>query len=313
MRVFRGLENLPVFKNPVITIGTFDGVHLGHYRILERLQKKATEIDGESILITFEPHPRLVLASTQPPIELLTTLDEKIRALDEMKVDNLVIVPFTKEFSEITAQAYIADFLVSHFHPHTFIIGYDHHFGKGRHGNYQLLEAEKENFGFNLEEIPVKQIEHNAISSTKIREALHAGDIQKATTFLGKRYSITGKVVEGEKRGRLIGFPTANIEIAETYKLLPANGVYAVFVYLNDQCFGGMMNIGVRPTVSTANKRSIEVHLFDFHEMIYGEELRVEFIERFREEKKFTGMDELLKQLQHDKEIALSIIHASSV
>jgi riboflavin kinase/FMN adenylyltransferase len=306
MRVFRGLNHLPAFIRPVITIGTFDGVHLGHAKIIERLRKKTAEVDGESIIITFDPHPRFVVAANGGvPIELLSTSEEKIRSLQALQADNLVVVPFTIAFSEISAEAYIRDFIVNNFHPHTIIIGYDHHFGKNRQGNYQLLEAVKSTYGFQLEEIPVQEIEHIAISSTKIRTALHAGDIQKANDLLGKRYSLEGRIIRGEQRGRLIGFPTANIEVAEAHKLIPANGVYVVEAFLREKAYKAMMNIGVRPTVSNTHQRSIEVYIFDFDGTIYDQHLRIEFIDRLRDEKKFNGIDELTAQLALDKMEAL--------
>lgn len=306
MRVFRGLDNLPPFKNPVLTIGTFDGVHLGHAKIIERLRKKAIEVDGESIIITFDPHPRFVVAPNSTPIELLSTSQEKIKALQALHVDNVVIVPFTKAFSDISAEAYIRDFIVSNFHPHTIIIGYDHHFGKNRQGNYQLLESVKATYGFQLEEIPVQEIEHIAVSSTKIRAALHIGDIKKANELAGKYYTLEGVVIHGEKRGRLIGFPTANVHVGDAHKLIPANGVYAVKAYLKETVYKAMLNIGVRPTVSSSNHRSIEVNIIDFDQDIYDETLRIEFVDKLRDERKFNGIDELIAQLTIDKQDALS-------
>jgi len=306
MRVFKGLDNLPPFKNPVLTIGTFDGVHLGHAKIIERLRKKAIEVDGESIIITFDPHPRFVVAPNSTPIELLSTSQEKIKALQALHVDNVVIVPFTKAFSDISAEAYIRDFIVSNFHPHTIIIGYDHHFGKNRQGNYQLLESVKATYGFQLEEIPVQEIEHIAVSSTKIRAALHIGDIKKANELAGKYYTLEGVVIHGEKRGRLIGFPTANVHVGDAHKLIPANGVYAVKAYLKETAYKAMLNIGVRPTVSSSNHRSIEVNIIDFDQDIYDETLRIEFVDKLRDEIKFNGIDELIAQLTIDKQDALS-------
>lgn len=306
MRVFRGLDNLPPFKNPVLTIGTFDGVHLGHAKIIERLRKKAIEVDGESIIITFDPHPRFVVAPNSTPIELLSTSQEKIKALQALHVDNVVIVPFTKAFSDISAEAYIRDFIVSNFHPHTIIIGYDHHFGKNRQGNYQLLESVKATYGFQLEEIPVQEIEHIAVSSTKIRAALHIGDIKKANELAGKYYTLEGVVIHGEKRGRLIGFPTANVHVGDAHKLIPANGVYAVKAYLKETAYKAMLNIGVRPTVSSSNHRSIEVNIIDFDQDIYDETLRIEFVDKLRDERKFNSIDELIAQLTIDKQDALS-------
>ncbi|HOZ51514.1 MAG TPA: bifunctional riboflavin kinase/FAD synthetase [Chitinophagaceae bacterium] len=308
MRVFKGLSHLPKFIKPVITIGTFDGVHLGHKKILDRLHKKAKDIGGESILITFEPHPRLVISKDLSSLALLNTLDEKIRSLETMEIDNVVVVPFTKEFSEISAHSYIQDFIVKHFHPHTFIIGYDHHFGKNRIGNYQLLEKVKDEFGFQLEEITVQEIEHIAVSSTKIREALLQGQIKKASEFLGKNYSLEGKVIHGEKRGRLIGFPTANIEVCAPHKLIPGKGVYLVKVFFDDIIKHGMLNIGVRPTISNSNHQSIEVHIFDFDNNLYDNTIRVEFIDRLRDEIKFGSIEELIQQLNRDKTQALSLL-----
>ena len=306
MRVFKGLDNLPPFKNPVLTIGTFDGVHLGHAKIIERLRKKAIEVDGESIIITFDPHPRFVVAPNSTPIELLSTSQEKIKALQALHVDNVVIVPFTKAFSDISAEAYIRDFIVSNFHPHTIIIGYDHHFGKNRQGNYELLESVKATYGFQLEEIPVQEIEHIAVSSTKIRAALHIGDIKKANELAGKYYTLEGVVIHGEKRGRLIGFPTANVHVGDAHKLIPANGVYAVKAYLKETVYKAMLNIGVRPTISSSNHRSIEVNIIDFDQDIYDETLRIEFVDKLRDEIKFNGIDELIAQLTIDKQDALS-------
>jgi riboflavin kinase/FMN adenylyltransferase len=290
----------------VLTIGTFDGVHLGHAKIIERLRKKAIEVDGESIIITFDPHPRFVVAPNSTPIELLSTSQEKIKALQALHVDNVVIVPFTKAFSDISAEAYIRDFIVSNFHPHTIIIGYDHHFGKNRQGNYQLLESVKATYGFQLEEIPVQEIEHIAVSSTKIRAALHIGDIKKANELAGKYYTLEGVVIHGEKRGRLIGFPTANVHVGDAHKLIPANGVYAVKAYLKETAYKAMLNIGVRPTVSSSNHRSIEVNIIDFDQDIYDETLRIEFVDKLRDERKFNSIDELIAQLTIDKQDALS-------
>lgn len=310
MQVFYGLDQLPQFKHPVVTIGTFDGVHLGHVSIIDRLRKKAEQVRGESIIITFDPHPRRVLSPQGNTIELLTTLDEKIRALGSLGVDHLVVVPFTAAFAEMTASEYIRGFIVRYFHPHTIIIGYDHHFGKGRLGNYQLMEAMQQEFGYELEEIPVQEIQHSAISSTRIRKALHAGDVGRASEYLGKPYSMLGKVVHGEHRGRGIGFPTANLVVEEESKLIPANGVYAVLALVQQKQYKAMMNIGLRPTVSEQAQRSIEVHLFDFSGDLYGQALDIAFIGRLRDEQKFAGIDQLKEQLQRDKTAALNMLSA---
>ena len=307
MRVFYDLDNLPTFNRPVLTIGTFDGVHQGHRIILDRIKKRAKEAGGESVIITFDPHPRLVLGSQQN-LSLLQTLDEKISALEALSIDNLVVVRFTKEFAEQSAEEYIQEFLVNHFHPYAIIIGYDHQYGKGRSGDYHLLEKYKEKFGYQLEEIPVQEIKESAVSSTRIRTAIQTGDMKTANELLGKSYSFNGLVVDGDKRGRLIGFPTANILIQDPYKLVPVNGVYAVKAFIQGIEYKGMMNIGVRPTVETSFERKIEVHLFDFNESIYGQQLRVECIGKIRDEEKFDGIEKLIAQLSLDKKDALSML-----
>jgi len=308
MKVYRGIDALPEFKNPVVTIGTFDGVHAGHRVIIERIRKRAAEIHGQSILITFEPHPRLVLGTQNSPLNLLTTLDEKIELLQQLGIDFLVVVPFTKEFASISADDYIEDFLINHFHPHSFVIGYDHHFGKHRSGNFRMLEQVKEKFGFQLEEIPVEEIEQVAVSSTKIRQALLEGKIQIANDYLCAPYRLQGTVIHGDQRGRLIGFPTANLKAEDPHKLIPAVGVYAVRVTLHDNIYMGMMNIGFRPTVHEQGSLSLEVHLFNFNETIYDDIITVDFIERIRDEQKFDHIDMLVKQLHQDKQVAISLL-----
>lgn len=323
MQVHRGINNLPLFKNAVITIGTFDGVHTGHLQIISQLKEEAKKIEGESVLITFDPHPRTVVglpddpAGKGPKISLLNTLNEKTELLRKQKIDHLVIVPFTKEFSEQSAEKYIKEFLVKNFRPHTIIIGYDHHFGKERKGNYKLLEAYADEFNYLVKEIPEHVLNHVAISSTKIREAILNCDIQTAGSYLGYDYFFEGKVVEGDKIGRSIGYPTANLVVNDKNKLIPGNGVYAVevsmlndhwslgnetFVHLTSDIIQrkGMMNIGVRPTIG-GTKRMIEVNIFDFNESIYGEKMRV-FVKKYlRPEEKFNGLEELRLQIDKDK------------
>lgn len=312
MKVYQGFENLPLFKNPVVTIGTFDGVHAGHRSIIERIRRKAMEVEGESVLITFEPHPRLVLSNSSQPLWLLSSLSEKIKLLAALEIDHLVVVNFTKAFSELSADEYIKDFLINHFHPHTFVIGYDHHFGKGRTGNYALLEKVKGLYGFDLVEIPAQEIEHITVSSTKIREALQTGQIHIANEYLCKPYLMQGLVMHGEKRGRLLGFPTANLDIEDEHKLIPLQGVYAVQAMVRGEVFKGMLNIGIRPTVSSSSKRSIEVNLFDFDKEIYGEELQLFVVARIRDEQKFASLDELTNQLKLDKSMAIELLESFS-
>lgn len=307
MKVFYGLEDLPAFRQPVLTIGTFDGVHLGHQAILKRLHHRAIEIGGESVLITFDPHPRSVLQPGRP-VSLLHTLPEKIAALEELGIDVLVVVPFTLAFSELSAEAYIRDFLVNHFHPHTIIIGYDHQFGKNRSGDFTLFEKLKSVYGFQLEEIPMQELEDSAISSTRIRKAILAGDVRTAAEFLGKPYSFRGVVVQGEQLGRKMGFPTANLQVQEPQKLLPARGVYAVRVKVDDVWYQGMMNIGRRPTVSEETALKPEVHLFELDLNLYGKTLEVICVDKLREEEKFPSLEALTQQLTQDREQALNLL-----
>jgi riboflavin kinase/FMN adenylyltransferase len=315
MQVHRDISSLPEFKNAVVTIGTFDGVHLGHRQIINQLKKEADRINGETIIITFHPHPRKVVAAEKPAIHLLNTLEEKAALLDAEGIHHLVIVPFTSSFASQSATAYVDDFLIRYFRPHTLIIGYDHKFGRGREGDFHLLEKFAATKGFELIEIPEHILNESAISSTRIREALLHARISEANQLLGYKYSMKGKVVEGNKLGRTIGYPTANLSV-DPEKLVPGNGVYAVKVRLDDNSgvnsfreFGGMMNIGFRPTVD-GSKRVVEVNIFDFDEDIYGELLQVEFITYLRGEEKFQGLDKLKEQLAKDRVNAQSELAA---
>lgn len=304
MQVFKSLENLPKFKNAIVTIGTFDGVHLGHQKLLERINELAKKNNGESILITFHPHPRFVV---QPDcdLKLLNTIDEKIELIEKYKVDNIVVAPFSKEFSDMPAISYVKDFLVENFKPHTLVIGYDHHFGKNRRGNISLLEEYKNIFDYNVEQISKETIQDIDISSTKIREALAQGKVQTANQLLGHQYSISGFVTKGEQLGRKIGFPTANVQLLVDYKLIPKNGVYIVNVKVKNKLFKGMLNIGLRPTIEGLNK-TIEVNIFDFDEDIYGDKIEIFLLKYIREEQKFQSLEALKQQLEKDKITALT-------
>jgi len=329
MVVHTDIKNLPLFKNAVVTIGTFDGVHTGHLQIINQLKKEAINIEGESVIITFHPHPRMVIdaalqASSRDnyeEIKLLNTLAEKIELLGKQQIDHLVIVPFTIEFSEQPAEEYIKDFLVSKFHPHTIIIGYDHHFGKNRGGNYKLLEFYQQECNYLVKEIPEHVLHNVTISSTKIRHALEQGDTDTANEYLGYEYFFEGKVIEGDKLGRKLGFPTANIFITDKNKLVPGNGVYAVKVSVNEpqklqtgsgnnsanDRFQGMMNIGLRPTVD-GTKKVIEVNIFDFDSTIYDQTVRIYICHFLRHEIKFKDLDALKEQLFSDKAGALKLL-----
>jgi len=308
MNVFFGLDQLPKFHHAVVTIGTFDGVHLGHQVILESLKQRAASIQGETVIITFEPHPRFVISPNQQAISLLNTLDEKIENLWIAGIDNVVIVEFTKAFAALEATDYIKHFLVEKFNPHTIIIGYDHQFGKNRQGNFQLLESMKHTYHFALEEIPMQLIAQNKISSTQIREALQSGDVRKAALYLGKKYSIQGTVIEGRKQGRTLGYPTANLHIEEPFKLIPAQGVYAVYASVGEQLFKGMLNIGTNPTFTDHNQVHIEVHIFNFDQNIYGEKVKLIFVEKMRDEIKFESLAQLIEALDADKQHALNLL-----
>lgn len=309
MRIHRDINNLPLFKNAVITIGTFDGVHTGHLQIIRQLKEEARKINGESVIITFDPHPRMVISPDKTTIKLLNTLNEKTELLEQQEVDHEVVVPFTQHFSEQSAEKYIKEFLAGKFHPHTIIIGYDHHFGKERKGNYQLLEAYAGEFNFVVKEIPEHVLDHVTISSTKIRNALLGCDIETANQYLGYHYFFEGQVVEGNKIGRTLGYPTANIKINDPNKLVPGNGIYAVEVTVGDAPgrMKGMMSIGLRPTIGNSD-RTIEVNIFDFQEDIYGERLRVYVKKYLREEKKFANLEELKTAIAADKIEALNYL-----
>ena len=308
-KVYMNIDDLSAFKNAVITIGTFDGVHLGHLQIIRQLIKESAAIKGEPVLITFYPHPKQVVASIQKPLYILNTPEEKYELLHHAGINNIVVVPFTKEFAEQPADNYIKDFLVKKFHPHTIIIGYDHRFGKDRAGDYRLLEDEAAKFDYIVKEIPEHVLQNVTISSTKIRDALLSGDINTANEFLGYDYFFSGIVIAGNKLGRTIGYPTANLQVADEQKLIPANGVYAVDIVIDDLAddYKGMMNIGVRPTVNGAT-RVIEVNIFDFDKSIYGTRVKVSLKKRLRNEVKFSSLDALKEQLAKDKTEALSYL-----
>jgi riboflavin kinase/FMN adenylyltransferase len=312
MEVHRDIHHLPKFLNAAITIGTFDGVHSGHKQIINQLKKEASINEGESVIITFDPHPRMILdpKKNQPPIKLLSTLSEKIELLRKQEIDHLIIVPFTLDFSNQSAEEYISDFLVEKFHPKTIIIGYDHRFGKNRTGDYKLLEKYQEKFQYEVKEIPEHVLDHVTISSTKIRGALEEGDIQIAYDCLGYDYFFEGKVIGGNKLGRTLGYPTANLEIKDPNKLIPADGIYAVNLSLGkeketnsfvpESFHQGMMSIGFRPTIGD-DKRMIEVNIFDFKEDIYGRTVRVYVKYFMRKEEKFGNLEELKNQIAVDE------------
>ena len=296
-------------KNPVVTIGTFDGVHRGHREVISELKRISMLSGGESVIFTFEPHPRIVIAPQDDSLRLLSTKEEKISLLGKIGIDHLVIYPFTTAFSKISYSDFVADILVGRMNISSLVVGYDHRFGQGRQGNFSSLESLSESLNFKVEQLSQLLVDNKVVSSTKVRQALEAGDIVHANHFLGYWYTLSGKVIEGRQLGRKLGFPTANIEASDRYKLIPGDGVYAVLVETGHKRHKGMLNIGVRPTVgNNADGKSIEVHIFDFEDDIYNSDITLYFVEKIREEQKFTGLAELKQQLTRDRVMALNIL-----
>lgn len=306
MKVHRHLDHLPPFTNSVITIGTFDGVHKGHQQIINALKQVAQAIGGETVLVTFHPHPRSIVASHKS-LQLINTLDEKIALLQQHGIDHLVVVPFTTEFSNLSAQEYVAHFLVDRFHPHTIVIGYDHHFGKGRQGNFALLQEQAPLYGYKLIEIPKHVLHAIDISSTEIRKALQQSDVTKAAELLGYSFFFTGLVIPGDQLGRTIGYPTANLQYTDKDKLHLGQGVYAVEVTFKDQQKKGMLSIGNRPTVNGLEER-VEVNIFDFEGDLYGQELTVTVKHFLRPQEKYNSLHALKEQLHKDKKDSLTLL-----
>lgn len=310
MKVYEGIDKFTGAKNPAVTIGTFDGVHLGHQKIIQHLKKGAESINGESVIFTFYPHPRMVLFPDDDSLKLLSTEEEKRELLEQFGVEHLIVHPFTKEFSRITFTEYVRDILVNKFKVKKLFIGYNHHFGRNREGSFEELKKLAPIYGFGLEKISAHDIDEVEISSTKIRKALESGDIQTANKFLGYAYSIKGKVVRGKGLGKGLGYPTANIQVEDKYKLIPAHGIYAVTVNVGKQIHNGMMSIGVNPTISANGSTTIEVNIFDFEKDIYDENIRIFFKQKIRDEKKFVSLEALVKAIDEDKEKSLKILNS---
>lgn len=306
MEIIHSISNFSSKNASYVTIGTFDGIHIGHQKILKDLISSAKENNRKSVLLTFFPHPRMVLQQNVS-IELLNTIEEKSQLLEEMGLDYLIIHPFNKEFSRLTALDFVRDVLVNQLNTSKLIIGYDHHFGKNREGNIDQLREYSHLFDFKVEEIPAQDIDDVSVSSTKIRNALHSGHLKTANNYLGYHYMIHGTVVNGKKLGGKIGFPTANIDVAEDYKLIPKTGVYIIHSTIDGQNYKGMMNIGYRPTVD-GNHQTIEAHFFDFDGDLYGKFIKIEFLYFLREEQKFDSVEKLVLQLNKDKQNALDFI-----
>lgn len=306
MKIYHSLEDFTKLSCAVVTNGTFDGVHLGHQKILHRLKEIASKCNGETVVITFWPHPQMVLHPENNTLQLLNTFEEKAELIKAQGIQHLLRIPFTKEFSNISSSDFIRKILIETIGTKKLVIGYDHRFGHNREGSFEQLKINAPNYGFDVEEIPRQDVDHVGVSSSKIRGALLHADIRTASHFLGRNYSITGQVVKGDKLGRVLGFPTANIEPDSRYKLIPADGIYAVSVKHEGEFKKGMLYIGPRPTLSTT-KRVIEVNVFDFNRDVYGETLTVYFHELIRFDKKFADLEALKNQLHSDKAKTLEI------
>ena len=311
MSKVKHIETYKSVKQAVVTIGTFDGVHIGHQKIVNRLIENSIKNNLVSIILTFFPHPRMVLQK-DANIKLLNTIDERSEILDNLGLDYLLIQKFSFEFSRLSAEDFVKNILVDKLKAKKVIIGYDHRFGRNRNASIEDLKAFGERYGFDVEEISVQDIDAVSVSSTKIRNALINGDVKKANTFLGYNFILTGKVIKGKKLGRQINFPTANIKIAEDYKLIPKQGSYIVNATIDGVLVYGMMNIGVNPTVN-GDKESIEVHFFDFDKDIYNQEIQIHLIERIRDEQKFESVEALKSQLSKDKKAALNFLKLNNL
>lgn len=301
MKIYNSPEEFKQVPYAVVTSGTFDGVHVGHQKILSRIKDIAHKKEGgETVLITYWPHPRFVLHHDQN-LQLLSSMEEKAFLLEKHEIDHLVIIPFTPQFADMSSDDFIENILVKQIGTKKLVIGYDHKFGKNRSGSFDELKKNGPKYGFEVEEIPEQDIDHVAVSSTKIREALVSGNVDKANLYLDRYYEVNGHVMDGDKIGRTIGFPTANISVDFEQKLIPADGIYAVKVDVMNATYNGMLNIGYRPTVE-GRRKVMEVHIFDFSENIYGAEIRVIFHKRIRDEIKFDGIDALKHQLEKDEQ-----------
>jgi riboflavin kinase/FMN adenylyltransferase len=323
LKIYSQLSEFKKLSNAVVTIGTFDGVHYGHQKIIKRLCELAKSSGGESVILTFFPHPRMIIDPENQDLKLINTIKEKAEILAELGVDHLIITPFTRDFSNLSATAYIKDILVDQIGTKQIIVGYDHRFGKDRKGGMDDLIALSKVYDYAVEEIPEQDINDVAVSSTKIRTALLDGDVSLATEYLGYHFSISGPVIKGDKIGRTIGFPTANIFVEETYKLIPSDGIYAVTIEMDEEfgeeslelgdktpnsqptTYKGMAYIGQRPTINGMT-RNIEVNIFDFNREIYGQNIKMNFLKFLRHDVKFTGLEALTVQLKQDKEDTLN-------
>jgi riboflavin kinase/FMN adenylyltransferase len=307
MKIYNCIADFKPVDNAIVTVGTFDGVHAGHRAIFERMKKEAELHNGETVVITFHPHPRIVLDPDNAALRFIKTQERKIQDIAEAGIDHLIVVTFTRQFANTSSSDFIRHLVVPKIKPVALIVGYDHHFGKDRSGSMDLLHVLGQEFGFEVDMVEALQIDDETVSSTKIRNLLQAGEIRKANRMLGSDYLITGRVVVGKSIGRDLGFPTANIEVDDQYKLIAAGGVYACRVHHNGRVYKGMSNIGFRPTVDHGDL-TIEVHIFDFNQSIYDQQITIDFVDRMRDERKFESLEALKQQLAKDRDRALSIL-----
>lgn len=316
MKLYRNLDEFEKVANAVVTIGTFDGVHIGHRKIISRLTEVARQCKGESVILTFFPHPRMILHPEDISLKLISTINERAALLEKLGVDHLIITPFTRDFSNLSAETYVKQILVDKIGTRKIVIGYDHHFGKDRQGNLQELQKFAPEYNFEVEEIPKQDIHDVAVSSTQVRNALLRGDVRTANSFLGYTFSLFGQVIKGDQLGRTLGFPTANLLIEETYKLIPGDGIYAVKVKidsgseisnLKSQVYKGMAYIGNRPTINGMS-RNIEVNIFDFEQDIYRQYITIEFLHFIRGDIRFNNMEALKVQITNDKQTAITLL-----
>lgn len=310
MKIYHGIDDFTALQYAVVTSGTFDGVHLGHQKIFSRLREIASRNFGETVVITFWPHPRLVLHPQEENLKLLNTFEEKAELLKDQGIQHLIRIPFTREFSQLSSEQFIKDILVKTIGTRKLVIGYDHHFGKNREGSFDQLKLNGPRYGFDVEEIPPQEVDHVAVSSTKIRVALEEGDIDTANHFLGQAYRVTGRVVKGDRVGHTLGYPTANIDVDTKYKLIPRDGIYAAAVSHEHRTYGGMVYIGYRPTIN-GTRRNIEVNIFDFDRDIYGETLTIYFHKMLRGDRTFEGLEAMKSQLAKDREDALAVLRST--
>lgn len=315
MRIFNNIAQVRNIPNAVVTIGTFDGVHIGHQAIFKKMKELAQSVDGQTVVVTFSPHPRQVLNIDSSNLRFICTEEEKLKRFEQLGIDNVVVIKFTKEFARTPSDEFIKDFIIERIKPSYIVVGYDHHFGKNRMGDFELLSKLGQQFNFKVERVEAQDVDEVAVSSTKIRHALAIGDVATANRLLGYPYSVTAEVVRGNMIGRTIGFPTANLELQKEYRLINNAGVYTCLVDYNELTYKAMANIGKRPTIGDRDDDNfiIEVNIFDFDQDIYGQHITVRFLDRIRDEVKFTGLEALKAQLNQDREKAKAMLIQDSI